>query len=39
MAVPLGFTLIIWRLLQSFRRDIHALRTGQPVYEGDTLFE
>ena len=39
MAVPLGFTLIIWRLLQSFRRDIHALRTGQPVYEGDILFE
>lgn len=39
MAVPLGFALIIWRLLQSFRRDIHALRTGEPVYEGDTLFE
>lgn len=39
MAVPLGFTLIIWRLLQSFRRDFHVLRTGQPVYEGDTLFE
>jgi TRAP-type C4-dicarboxylate transport system permease small subunit len=39
MAVPLGFTLIIWRLLQSFRRDLHFLRTGQPVYEGDTLFE
>ena len=39
MAVPLGFTLIIWRLLQSFRRDLHALRIGQPVYEGDTLFE
>ena len=39
MAVPLGFTLIIWRLLQSFRRDLHVLRTGQPVYEGDTLFE
>lgn len=39
MAVPLGFTLIIWRLLQSFRRDLQALRTGEPVYEGDTLFE
>lgn len=39
MAVPVGFTLIIWRLLQSFRRDLHALRTGEPVYEGDTLFE
>ena len=39
MAVPLGFALIIWRLFQSFRRDVHALRTGEPVYEGDTLFD
>ncbi|WP_097803397.1 TRAP transporter small permease [Pelagimonas varians] len=39
MAVPAGFTLIIWRLLQSFRRDFHSLRTGKPVYEGDTLFD
>jgi TRAP-type C4-dicarboxylate transport system permease small subunit len=39
MAVPLGFTLMIWRLLQSLRRDIHCLRTGQPVFEGDKLFD
>lgn len=39
MAVPMGFALITWRLLQSFARDFHALRTGKPVYEGDTLFE
>ncbi|MEQ6250288.1 TRAP transporter small permease [Sulfitobacter sp. HNIBRBA3233] len=39
MAVPAGFTLIIWRLLQSLLRDLHALRTGKPVYEGDTLFD
>jgi TRAP-type C4-dicarboxylate transport system permease small subunit len=39
MAVPLGFALIIWRLIQSLLRDIHTLRTGQPVYEGNTLFE
>ena len=39
MAVPLGFALIIWRLFQSFRRDVHALPTGEPVYEGDTLFD
>ena len=39
MAVPLGFALMIWRLLQSLRRDVHALRTGKPVYEGDTLFD
>ena len=39
MAVPTGFALIIWRLIQSLCRDIHALRTGQPVFEGNTLFE
>ena len=39
MAVPLGFALIIWRLAQSLRRDIHSLRTGEPVYEGDNLFD
>ena len=39
MAVPLGFALMIWRLLQSFLRDWRALRDGTPVYEGDTLFD
>ena len=39
MAVPAGFTLIVWRLLQSFRRDIRSLRDGTPVYQGDTLFD
>lgn len=39
MAVPAGFALMIVRLIQSFIRDIHALRTGQPVYEGDRLFD
>ena len=39
MAVPLGFGLMIWRLMQSLYRDFIALRTGQPVYEGDTLFD
>lgn len=39
MAVPLGFSLMIWRLLQSLRRDIHDLRTGKPVFEGDKLFD
>lgn len=39
MAVPTGFALMIWRLLQSLRRDFTSLRTGQPVYEGDTLFD
>jgi TRAP-type C4-dicarboxylate transport system permease small subunit len=39
MAVPLGFSLMIWRLLQSLRRDFISLKTGQPVFEGDTLFD
>ncbi|MTI03264.1 TRAP transporter small permease [Roseibium sp. RKSG952] len=38
-AVPLGFTLMIWRLLQSFRRDLRSLRDGTPVFEGDKLFD
>jgi C4-dicarboxylate transporter DctQ subunit len=37
--VPLGFALVIVRLVQSFLRDVHLLRTGQPVFEGDTLFD
>ena len=39
MAVPLGFALVILRLLQSLWRDINDFRTGRPVYEGDTLFD
>lgn len=39
MAVPLGFTLMSFRLLQSLRRDYHSLRNGSPVYEGDKLFD
>jgi C4-dicarboxylate transporter, DctQ subunit len=39
MAVPTGFALMIWRLLQSLLRDINALRHGTPVFEGDKLFD
>jgi TRAP-type C4-dicarboxylate transport system permease small subunit len=39
MAVPIGFTLIVWRLLQSFARDFRSLRDGTAVYQGDTLFD
>lgn len=39
MAVPLGFALIVWRLLQSFVRDFRDLKNGTPVYQGDTLFD
>ena len=38
-AVPLGFALMMVRLIQSFLRDLSDLRTGQPVYEGDKLFD
>ena len=39
MAVPLGFSLMMLRLVQSFIRDIRALRDGKPVHEGSTLFD
>jgi TRAP-type C4-dicarboxylate transport system permease small subunit len=38
-AVPIGFGLMMVRLLQSLRRDIADLRFGRPVYEGDRLFD
>ncbi|MFV1463074.1 MULTISPECIES: TRAP transporter small permease [unclassified Phaeobacter] len=39
MAVPVGFALMVWRLLQSFLRDWRSLRDGTPVFEGDKLFD
>ena len=39
MAVPAGFALMIWRLIQSLLRDIQSLRDGTPVFEGDKLFD
>jgi len=39
MAVPIGFSLVILRLVQSFLRDLSDLRAGRPVYEGDKLFD
>ena len=38
-AVPIGFALVVLRLVQSFLRDLKDLRAGTPVYEGDTLFD
>ncbi len=38
-AVPLGFSLMVLRLLQSMRRDFHDLRSGKPVFEGNKLFD
>lgn len=39
MAVPIGFGLMIFRLVQSFVRDLADLRAGRPVYEGARLFD
>lgn len=39
MAVPVGFSLMVFRLLQSLARDLADLRTGRPVYEGARMFE
>jgi TRAP-type C4-dicarboxylate transport system permease small subunit len=38
-AVPIGFALVMLRLVQSFLRDISDLRHGRPVFEGDKLFD
>lgn len=38
-AVPIGFALVVFRLVQSFIRDINDLRHGRPVFEGDKLFD
>jgi len=39
LAVPIGFGLMIFRLLQSLLRDIADLWSGRPVYEGERLFD
>ena len=39
MAVPIGFLLMMYRLIQSFLRDLQSLRTGKPVFEGNQLFD
>lgn len=39
MAVPIGFALMIFRLVQSFLRDLADFRAGRPVYEGERLFD
>jgi TRAP-type C4-dicarboxylate transport system permease small subunit len=39
MAVPVGFALMIFRLLQSLARDVADLSAGRPVYEGERLFD
>jgi len=38
-AVPIGFAILILRLVQSLLRDINDLRSGRTPYEGDKLFD
>lgn len=38
-AVPLGFTMMVVRLLQSMKRDFSDLIAGRPVFEGNKLFD
>ncbi len=38
-AVPIGFTLVCFRLFQSIWRDISNIRHGRNVYEGVGLFD
>jgi C4-dicarboxylate transporter, DctQ subunit len=39
MAVPVGFGLMTFRLVQSFVRDLADFGAGRPVYEGERLFD
>jgi len=39
MAVPIGFTLIVIRLLQSITRDFRDLRTGNKPFSGNSLID
>lgn len=38
-AVPIGFALVMFRLVQSILRDVSDLRHGRPVFEGEKLFD
>lgn len=39
VAVPLGFVMIVFRLLQSIKRDFSDLIAGRHVFEGNKLFD
>ena len=38
-AVPLGFAMMVVRLVQSIQRDWKDLKAGRPVFEGNKLFD
>jgi TRAP-type C4-dicarboxylate transport system permease small subunit len=39
LAVPLGFGLMVFRIVQSIVRDLKDLAAGRPVYEGGRMFD
>jgi C4-dicarboxylate transporter, DctQ subunit len=39
LAVPVGFGLMVIRLIQSGLRDLRSLRDGEAVYEGEKMFD
>jgi TRAP-type C4-dicarboxylate transport system permease small subunit len=38
-AVPLGFAMMLVRLIQSIIRDVADLKAGRPIFEGKKLFD
>lgn len=38
-AVPLGFAMMFFRLIQSIIRDVRDVRTGNPIFRGKKLFD
>lgn len=38
-AVPIGFSLMLYRLVQSMLRDFRSFKNGTPVFEGNKLFD
>lgn len=39
MAVPIGFSLMLFRLIQSFLKDVRDLLAGHAVFEGNKMFD
>ena len=39
IAVPIGFSMMIFRILQSIRRDVRDVIAGRPVFSGLRLFD
>lgn len=38
-AVPLGFAMMLVRLIQAIIRDVSDLKAGRPIYQGKKLFD